>query len=101
MASFSSTSRGQEDQVLVEEKSFVRTLILNRPKQLNAASYYMVRLLSGCWILCAVGSSFTLGVWLGMIRGALLLHWLPICCLAVVAFQSVHRCFFLRNCWCN
>ncbi|XP_030511646.2 3-hydroxyisobutyryl-CoA hydrolase 1-like [Rhodamnia argentea] len=41
MASFSSSS-GQEDEVLVEEKSFVRTLILNRPKQLNALSYQMI-----------------------------------------------------------
>ncbi|XP_056173551.1 3-hydroxyisobutyryl-CoA hydrolase 1-like isoform X6 [Syzygium oleosum] len=41
MASFSSGS-GQEDEVLVEEKSFVRTLILNRPKQLNSASRYMI-----------------------------------------------------------
>ncbi|KAL3739094.1 hypothetical protein ACJRO7_020486 [Eucalyptus globulus] len=41
MASFSS-SYGQEDQVLVEEKSFSRTLILNRPKQLNAATDYMI-----------------------------------------------------------
>ncbi|KAK3430205.1 hypothetical protein EUGRSUZ_E01732 [Eucalyptus grandis] len=41
MASFSSRD-GQEDQVLVEEKSFVRALILNRPKQLNALSYDMI-----------------------------------------------------------
>ncbi|KAL3739085.1 hypothetical protein ACJRO7_020477 [Eucalyptus globulus] len=41
MASFSS-SNGEEDQVLVEEKSFVRTVILNRPKRLNAASYHMI-----------------------------------------------------------
>ncbi|KAL3739084.1 hypothetical protein ACJRO7_020476 [Eucalyptus globulus] len=41
MASFSS-SNGQEDQVLVEEKSFARTLILNRPEQLNAATDYMI-----------------------------------------------------------
>ncbi|KAK2631188.1 hypothetical protein EUGRSUZ_L03266 [Eucalyptus grandis] len=41
MASFSSGD-GQEDQVLVEEKSFVRALVLNRPKQLNALSYDMI-----------------------------------------------------------
>ncbi|KAK3430215.1 hypothetical protein EUGRSUZ_E01740 [Eucalyptus grandis] len=41
MASFSS-SNDQEDQVLVEEKSFARTLIMNRPKQLNAATDYMI-----------------------------------------------------------
>ncbi|KAK4752344.1 hypothetical protein SAY87_021142 [Trapa incisa] len=34
--------RNEEDQVLVEEKSFARILVLNRPKQLNAASFYMI-----------------------------------------------------------
>ncbi|KAF3336020.1 3-hydroxyisobutyryl-CoA hydrolase 1-like isoform X1 [Carex littledalei] len=33
------------DQVLVEEKGFARTLILNRPRQLNALSYTMITLL--------------------------------------------------------
>ncbi|KAJ8632076.1 hypothetical protein MRB53_025412 [Persea americana] len=33
---------GQLDQILVEEKSYVRTLILNRPQMLNALSYTMI-----------------------------------------------------------
>ncbi|KAE8650279.1 hypothetical protein Csa_010883 [Cucumis sativus] len=41
MASFDST-RTDEDQVLVEEKRFVRLLTLNRTKQLNALSFTMV-----------------------------------------------------------
>ncbi|KAL0547946.1 hypothetical protein IC582_012385 [Cucumis melo] len=41
MASFDST-RTDEDQVLVEEKRFVRLLTLNRTKQLNALSLTMV-----------------------------------------------------------
>ncbi|KAI3851660.1 hypothetical protein MKX03_022305 [Papaver bracteatum] len=36
------SSNGVTDQVLVEEKSSVRTLILNRPRQLNALSFPMV-----------------------------------------------------------
>ncbi|XP_058086303.1 3-hydroxyisobutyryl-CoA hydrolase 1-like isoform X2 [Magnolia sinica] len=34
--------KGVEDQILVEENSCVRTLILNRPQQLNALSYQML-----------------------------------------------------------
>ncbi|CAK9318943.1 unnamed protein product [Citrullus colocynthis] len=41
MASFDSTGI-DEDQVLVEEKRFVRLLTLNRAKQLNAVSFTMV-----------------------------------------------------------
>ncbi|OVA01284.1 Crotonase superfamily [Macleaya cordata] len=41
MASGDSTE-GFTDQVLVEEKSCLRTLILNRPRQLNALSFQMV-----------------------------------------------------------
>lgn len=41
MASLSSTNV-ESDQILVEEKSFARTLILNRPRQLNALSPEMV-----------------------------------------------------------
>ncbi|KAF8028744.1 hypothetical protein BT93_E1407 [Corymbia citriodora subsp. variegata] len=47
----SSSSNAQEDQVLVEEKSFARTLILNRPKQLNAASYHMISRLLELFLL--------------------------------------------------
>ncbi|RZC74130.1 hypothetical protein C5167_049611 [Papaver somniferum] len=36
------SSNGATDQVLVEEKSSVRTLILNRPRQLNALSFPMI-----------------------------------------------------------
>ncbi|KAF4351221.1 hypothetical protein F8388_000397 [Cannabis sativa] len=32
----------EEDQVLVEEKQYVRTLVLNRPRQLNALSFQMI-----------------------------------------------------------
>ncbi|WKA05141.1 hypothetical protein VitviT2T_023124 [Vitis vinifera] len=41
MVPFSSTN-GNGDQVLVEENLFLRTLILNRPRQLNALSFQMV-----------------------------------------------------------
>lgn len=41
MASFSSHD-SQDNQVLVEENSFVRTLTLNRSKQLNALSFTMI-----------------------------------------------------------
>ncbi|KAK7386237.1 hypothetical protein VNO78_26305 [Psophocarpus tetragonolobus] len=37
-----SLSNGDEEQVLVEHKSNARVLTLNRPKQLNALSFYMV-----------------------------------------------------------
>ncbi|CAI8600545.1 unnamed protein product [Vicia faba] len=37
-----SPAKLNEDQLLVEHKSFARVLTLNRPKQLNALSYYMV-----------------------------------------------------------
>jgi 3-hydroxyisobutyryl-CoA hydrolase len=38
----SSSNTAETDQVLIEHSSVVRTLILNRPKQLNALSHYMV-----------------------------------------------------------
>lgn len=38
----SNSSPPKEDQVLVEEKLFSRTLIFNRPRQLNALSYEMI-----------------------------------------------------------
>ncbi|KAK4752345.1 hypothetical protein SAY87_021143 [Trapa incisa] len=34
--------RNEEDQVLVEEKSFARIVVLNRPEQMNAVSFYMI-----------------------------------------------------------
>ncbi|XP_027335103.1 3-hydroxyisobutyryl-CoA hydrolase 1-like isoform X2 [Abrus precatorius] len=37
-----SLSKGDQNQVLVERKSCARVLTLNRPKQLNALSFYMV-----------------------------------------------------------
>ncbi|KAK9095379.1 hypothetical protein Scep_026848 [Stephania cephalantha] len=37
-----SSINDNSDQVLVEENSFVRTIILNRPRQLNALSYPMI-----------------------------------------------------------
>ncbi|KDP32479.1 hypothetical protein JCGZ_13404 [Jatropha curcas] len=39
------SARGQQEQVLLEENLSARTLILNRPKQLNALSYQMVTFL--------------------------------------------------------
>jgi 3-hydroxyisobutyryl-CoA hydrolase len=39
------TNGNDADQVLVEEKGFAGTLILNRPRQLNALSYTMITLL--------------------------------------------------------
>lgn len=42
MASLNPANSETDDQVLVERNQFVRTLILNRPKQLNALSYTMV-----------------------------------------------------------
>ncbi|EEF35916.1 3-hydroxybutyryl-CoA dehydratase, putative [Ricinus communis] len=36
------SAEGQNEQVLVEENLFARTLILNRPKQLNALSFKMI-----------------------------------------------------------
>ncbi|KAG9452954.1 hypothetical protein H6P81_005858 [Aristolochia fimbriata] len=41
---------GAEDQVLVEEKSFARILTLNRPRQLNAASFQMIEKLLNLFI---------------------------------------------------
>ncbi|KAG5627186.1 hypothetical protein H5410_012404, partial [Solanum commersonii] len=38
----SSCNNGGTDQVLVEERTNVRTFILNRPNQLNALSYQML-----------------------------------------------------------
>ncbi|KAK7350556.1 hypothetical protein VNO77_09302 [Canavalia gladiata] len=37
-----SPSKGDDDQLLVQRKSCARVLTLNRPKQLNALSFYMV-----------------------------------------------------------
>ncbi|XP_059633759.1 3-hydroxyisobutyryl-CoA hydrolase 1-like [Cornus florida] len=39
---FINSNNFETDQVLVEEHMFVKTLILNRPKQLNALSYQMI-----------------------------------------------------------
>uniref|UniRef100_F6HXF1 Uncharacterized protein n=1 Tax=Vitis vinifera TaxID=29760 RepID=F6HXF1_VITVI len=41
MAPLGST-RGDTDQVLIDKNLFVRTLVLNRPRQLNALSSQMV-----------------------------------------------------------
>ncbi|KAK1303852.1 3-hydroxyisobutyryl-CoA hydrolase 1 [Acorus calamus] len=38
-------SNGSDDQVLIEENQYVRTLTLNRPRQLNALSHRMISLL--------------------------------------------------------
>ncbi|GLT89300.1 hypothetical protein SLE2022_072880 [Rubroshorea leprosula] len=43
-------SSPEQDQVLVEEKSFARILTLNRPKQLNALSYSMISRLLECFL---------------------------------------------------
>ncbi|TKY68768.1 3-hydroxyisobutyryl-CoA hydrolase 1 [Spatholobus suberectus] len=37
-----SPSKGDDDQLLVQRKSYARVLTLNRPKQLNALSFHMV-----------------------------------------------------------
>ncbi|KAG8363504.1 hypothetical protein BUALT_Bualt19G0029200 [Buddleja alternifolia] len=59
MASVSSTN-GESDQVLVEQKSSVRILTLNRPKQLNALSSVMVNRLLELFLACAEDSSVKL-----------------------------------------
>uniref|UniRef100_A0A5B7BW94 3-hydroxyisobutyryl-CoA hydrolase n=1 Tax=Davidia involucrata TaxID=16924 RepID=A0A5B7BW94_DAVIN len=51
MAPTSSTN-GDADQVLVEENLFVRTFILNRPKQLNALSFQMISRLLELFLAC-------------------------------------------------
>ncbi|KAL2461002.1 3-hydroxyisobutyryl-CoA hydrolase 1 [Abeliophyllum distichum] len=46
------SSFGETDQVLVEEKSSTRIFTLNRPKQLNAASFTMVSRLLELFLAC-------------------------------------------------
>ncbi|KAL3615449.1 hypothetical protein CASFOL_041110 [Castilleja foliolosa] len=65
-----STNR-ENDQVLVEEKSFVRVFTLNRPKQLNALSGAMVSRLSELFHACADDSSVKLIILKGKGRAAI------------------------------
>ncbi|KAH6820860.1 beta-hydroxyisobutyryl-CoA hydrolase 1 [Perilla frutescens var. hirtella] len=51
------SNNGQTDQILVEEKSCVRIVMLNRPKQLNALSAVMVSRLLELYLACAEDSS--------------------------------------------
>ncbi|KAL6502299.1 3-hydroxyisobutyryl-CoA hydrolase 1, partial [Orobanche hederae] len=55
-----SSTDGETDQVLVEEKSSVRIFTLNRPKQLNALSAAMVSRLLELFLACAEDSSVKL-----------------------------------------
>ncbi|KAK6143070.1 hypothetical protein DH2020_023418 [Rehmannia glutinosa] len=55
-----SSTNGETDQVLVEEKSSVRIFTLNRPKQLNALSAAMVSRLLELLLNCAEDSSVKL-----------------------------------------
>ncbi|KAL6556380.1 3-hydroxyisobutyryl-CoA hydrolase 1 [Orobanche gracilis] len=55
-----SSTEGETDQVLVEEKSAVRIFTLNRPKQLNALSAAMVSRLLEIFLACAEDSSVKL-----------------------------------------
>ncbi|KAH6813051.1 beta-hydroxyisobutyryl-CoA hydrolase 1 [Perilla frutescens var. frutescens] len=51
------SNNGQTDQILVEEKSCARIVMLNRPKQLNALSAVMVSRLLELYLACAEDSS--------------------------------------------
>ncbi|KAL3624561.1 3-hydroxyisobutyryl-CoA hydrolase 1 [Castilleja foliolosa] len=54
------STNGQTDQVLVEDKSLVKIITLNRPKQLNALSAAMVSRLLEIFLACAQDSSVKL-----------------------------------------
>ncbi|PKI36892.1 hypothetical protein CRG98_042734, partial [Punica granatum] len=62
MASSSSSypSGEDDDQVLVEEKAFVRTLTLNRTKQLNALSFHMISQLLDLFLAYEKGAAVKL-----------------------------------------
>ncbi|GFP93892.1 3-hydroxyisobutyryl-coa hydrolase 1 [Phtheirospermum japonicum] len=59
-ATMASSTNGQTDHVLMEDKSSVRIITLNRPKQLNALSAAMVSRLLDIFLACAQDSSVKL-----------------------------------------